>query len=141
MNIFNPNNLRNKQRFPVAVAAGVITAILCAIVIGLITSGTGWYYSLLYIAAGYAIGYAIKYFGRGVDKKFSILSVACFILCVFLGDFVAFTHQLSVFSLNYLPYSIESTFRSLFQLDVMGMIHLIMIVYAGYISYYMAKIV
>lgn len=140
MNIFNPNNLRNKQRFPVAIVAGVTTSVLCAFLIGSIVAGIGWYYSLLYVAAGYVIGNAIKFLGRGIDLKFSILSAVCLVLCVFLSDFFALSQQLSTFSFQYLGYSFEMTLRGFIGLSPQGLIRLLMIVYAGYLAYYEAKI-
>lgn len=141
MNVFNPNNLRNKQRFPVAIAVGLVTSIVCAYIIGAIVTGTGWYLSILYLGAGWAIGSAIRYCGRGVDIKFSILSVVCFVICVFLADFFSLTNGLGVFDLSFLSYSIENTLSSLTNFANMGVIRTLMIAYAGYISYYTAKII
>ncbi|MDQ0359494.1 hypothetical protein [Breznakia pachnodae] len=141
MNVFNPNNLRNKQRFPVAIAVGLVTSIVCAYIIGAIVTGTGWYLSILYLGAGWAIGSAIRYCGRGVDIKFSILSVVCFVICVFLADFFSWMNAFGFFSLSYLSFSIQDTLRSLTDFANMGVIRTLMIAYAGYISYYTAKII
>lgn len=141
MNVFNPNNLRNKQRFPVAIASGVVSAIVCAYVIGAIVTGTGWYLSIIYIGAGWAIGSAIRYCGRGVDIKFSILSVVCFVICVFLADFFSWMNVFRQFSLSYLLFSIQDTLSSFTDFANMGIIRTLMIAYAGYISYYTAKII
>jgi len=141
MNVFNPNNLKNKQRFPVAIIVGIITSILCAYLIGAIITGIGWYFSLLYIGAGWLIGSAIRYFGRGVDIKFSIVSVVCFVICVFLADFFTLTNSFGIFDLSFLSFSIQSTLSSLTNFANMGIIRIIMIAYGGYMAYYEAKII
>lgn len=62
MKIYNPTNLKNKQRFYVAIIVGIVSAILAAIAVALIVQGTGWMFSLVYIAAAYGIAFGIKYF-------------------------------------------------------------------------------
>lgn len=141
MQVFNPNNLRNKQRFPVAIVVGILSSIICAAIIGMITVIAGWYISLIYLAAAFGIGSAIKYVGRGVDIKFSILSVLCFVLCVFLSDFFMVVNSLSLFSIDILWYSIQGTLHSFSDVSIQGLIRVVIIVYAGYLSYYFAKII
>ena len=141
MNVFNPNNLRNKQRFPIAIAVGLASSIVCAYIVGIITVETGWYFSLVYLAAGWIIGSTIRYCGRGVDIKFSVLSVVCFVICVFLADFFSTMRAFGMFDLSYLWYSIETTLRELVDFANMGVIRILMIGYAGYIAYYTAKII
>ncbi|OCN05109.1 hypothetical protein A4S06_01630 [Erysipelotrichaceae bacterium MTC7] len=141
MNLFNPNNLRSKQRFPVAMLFGILGAIACAVLVAAFYQVFhGWYYSLIYIAAALAIGNIIKYFGRGIDNRFSILAVLCFVLCLFLAEYFSLCFSLHMFSLSLLPVSLKMYFGSLFVADPYNIIRILIMCYAGYIAYYTARI-
>ncbi|TDW16116.1 hypothetical protein EDD63_12820 [Breznakia blatticola] len=142
MNVFNTDNLRNKQRFPVAMIYGIICSIICAILIAAFYQVFhGWYYSLIYVGAALAIGNVIKYMGRGIDIKFSILAVLCFILCLGLAEFFRYAFMLQTISFQLFTYSLTEFFGNLFTADPYNIVRIIIIAYSGYVAYYTAKIV
>ncbi|MFV0381284.1 MAG: hypothetical protein ACK5KR_03490 [Breznakia sp.] len=146
MNVFNTSNLRNKQRFPVAICTGLLAALVCGTMIGWIerflSFNSTLIFSLMYIGAGYAIGEAIKRIGRGIDRKFQILAVTCVILTIFVADIVQFSMVFG-FSFDLLVGSIEYTVSSysLTNTGFYGVFELLIVVYGCYIAFFQARIV
>lgn len=140
MKLFNPNYLRNKQRFPAAIIAGILSALGCAILYYFITLVLGVQISLLYIAAGYGIAYAIKTFGRGIDNKFSILAIICTLLFVLLAHILV-TASMFGFQLSLIAFYLQSFFVQFNNFDVHTIMEIMCIAYSCYIAYYYSKII
>lgn len=82
----------------------------------------------------------LSIFGKGVERKFSILAVACFILMIYLSNYFMFAFATSLFSFDLLVLSIQATTRGLFELSIDNMIRLVIFAYSGYLAYYEARI-
>jgi hypothetical protein len=84
---------RRRQNFPLALAGAVLGIIVGAAGFSLV-SGTIWRaYIFLIIAVGFVIGWIIRLFGRGVDRRFGFLGAVTAILGVVASTgFDAWTH-------------------------------------------------
>ena len=106
MKIFNKAALTRKQRFSRAVLVGCGCALLAIGIILLLGLQFSLYLSLLYMAVGFGIGYAIQYFGKGVQIQFSLLAagltIAVMLVCdwVLLGGPVNIISALTEYGLN-----------------------------------------
>jgi len=86
LKVFNTRALSSKQRFVKAIIVGSLTALVLALVYGLILR----FIPIVYIGIGWAIGMAIQKYGRGVQPKFSYLAAGLMVFCIILGDLLAF---------------------------------------------------
>jgi hypothetical protein len=77
--------LRARQNIPLAVAAGLVAAIIGAGLWAAVVYFTGMELGLIAIAVGALVGYAIREAGQGVDKAFGILGGLCAALGWALG--------------------------------------------------------
>lgn len=91
MQIYNSNLLDHGKRFYLAIAAGLLSALVLGIVYGLISSVLRVQASIIFIGCGWCIGEVIRRTGRGVGTKFSILGALCTLLCILIGDVTAMT--------------------------------------------------
>ena len=86
LKVFNTPALTRRQRFGRALAAGSAAALAGVGLLVLIMEVFGFHTSLLYIAIGFGIGYAIQYFGRGVQLQFSLLAAGLTAAVMLVGD-------------------------------------------------------
>lgn len=140
MKVYNTKFLRGNQRLVVAIIAGVLSALACALGYAVFTSLLPIRTSLLYIAMAYAISYCVKTYGRGVDEKYCIIGAACTLLSIILGGmFVVFMHV--GLHLSIIPAAFMMTLASIFDFSVYGIIELVCIAYSLYLAYYNSRIV
>lgn len=139
MKVYNTNLLNNKQRFPIAIIAGIICAIICAFLYALIETMLSWHIPLLYIAMAYTISSAVKKYGRGVQAKYSAIGVGCFILSVVLGYLFYYTMMFG-FSLELLPFYFKLMVRTIATVDLYGIIEMLCFAYSVYLAYYNSRI-
>jgi uncharacterized membrane protein len=78
-------HLRSQQRFGLAVAAGLGSALVGAILWAVIVYITEYQLGLVAIAVGALVGISVREAGQGVDMKFGILGAACAALGWLLG--------------------------------------------------------
>jgi hypothetical protein len=69
--------LRSRQNFPLAIAAGLAAAIVGAVIWAAVVAITHYEIGLIAVALGAAVGIAIRATGNGVDQKFGVLGGAC----------------------------------------------------------------
>ncbi|KAF0223109.1 MAG: hypothetical protein FD133_1653 [Erysipelotrichaceae bacterium] len=86
LKVFNTHALSSNQRFSRAILVGSVTALVLALVYGLILRSI----PIVYIGIGWVIGMAIQKYGRGVQPKFSYLAAGLMVVCIILGDLLAF---------------------------------------------------
>lgn len=79
--------LRMEQNFPMAIAAGVGTGIVGAILWGLITVATNYQIGYMAIAIGAGVGFSMRILGKGIDPIFGISGGAIAVLSCFIGNF------------------------------------------------------
>ncbi|MFB6341012.1 toxin-antitoxin system YwqK family antitoxin [Saccharicrinis sp. FJH62] len=106
-------SLKYYQDFNFAVAGGLMTMLVSAVVWAVISVVTKMQIGFMAIGVGYLVGNAVRYFGSGVDKKFGILGAVLSMLgCVFGNlfaqvGFIAQEQALGYFeTLNYLNFSL-----------------------------------
>ena len=88
LKIYNTNAITRKQRFQNAVVSGAVAAVICMAVYIVLTSvfSIGFSMSILFVPAGYFIGWVIQRYGRGVQIQFSVLAVALTVLVIIVCD-------------------------------------------------------
>lgn len=75
--------LRSEQSVALAIVAGVLASILGAVLWAVITYLTSRQFGLVAIGIGVLVGFAVKYFGNGLDMKFGLIGAFfAFVGCV-----------------------------------------------------------
>ncbi len=88
--IYNTKAITRQQRFKNAIVVGAAAFALFLIVWFVILNVFHVYFPLLYVAFGLGMGYAIQYFGKGVQIQFSILAAGLTLLLLLVCDLMAF---------------------------------------------------
>jgi hypothetical protein len=78
--------LRDAQKFNLAVGAGIGAALLGAILWAVVTVVTKMELGLVAVAVGYLVGRAVRAAGHGIDPKFGYLGAVCALLGCVLGN-------------------------------------------------------
>ncbi len=79
--------LRAEQNYPIALIASIIAGIIGAIIWAIITVATEYQIGYMAIAIGAAVGYTMRYFGKGIDQIFGITGAIVAVLSCALGNF------------------------------------------------------
>lgn len=90
MKIYNTRALTRQQRFQNALLIGGVAAIGLGVVLGYVLRVVPIVFDLFYLALGYGVGYAIRTYGRGVQKRFSYLGAFYTLLALFIAECVRF---------------------------------------------------
>jgi len=94
--IFNSNGLGQKERFWRALIIGSCASLVLLVIyliIIKIMDTLGWEFAIAYMAVGYAIGWVIQKYGRGVKVSFSIMAAVFCVLIIFFGDLLSLPWQ------------------------------------------------
>lgn len=86
--VFNKHALKRNERFIKGAIAGTIASLGLAIAYGIFSSLIRIEFSIIFVAIGYGIGYAIRYYGHGVQLKFSILGAVLAVISFILADLI-----------------------------------------------------
>lgn len=140
MKVYNTKNLNNKQRFPIAIAVGLVSAIVCGFLFAIIETILPLHFPLLYAAMAYGVSYAVKTFGRGVQPKFTAVGIVSVILSILFGYVFVFIMSIG-FNFELLPLFLQTVLVSMLTLDFHGIIELMCIAYSIYIAYYNSRII
>lgn len=140
MKVYNTKNLNNKQRFPIAIAVGLVSAIVCGFLFAIIETILPLHFPLLYAAMAYGVSYAVKTFGRGVQPKFTVVGIVSVILSILFGYVFVFIMSIG-FNFELLPLYLQTVLVSMLTLDFHGIIELMCIAYSIYIAYYNSRII
>ncbi|NBK97967.1 MAG: hypothetical protein EOM50_08105 [Erysipelotrichia bacterium] len=141
MKVYNTKHLNNKQRFPIAIIAGLISAILCGLLFAIIEIILPLHIPLLYAAMAYGVSYAVKTYGRGVQTKFTVVGIVASILSIVFGYAFIYFISMGGETILSLPTYLEMVFASMLRLNVHGIIELLCVAYAIYIAYYNSRII
>jgi len=79
--------LRTEQNLGLAIAAGLGSSIVGAILWAIITVATGYQLGLMAIAVGFIVGYCVRYLGKGLDQPFGIIGAIFALLGCFMGNY------------------------------------------------------
>lgn len=136
MEVFNTRRLTQRQRFGLAVAVGIIAAIVLGILSGKISlwigQSTGLGFAIINIGAGYLLGMTIQKIGRGVQTKFSILGGVLGVFMVLISEVIALGFP--IYAL-FMPEVYRSTLNILLGGGVNSIITLIYNAIAVYTAY------
>lgn len=83
------NALRSEQNLPLAIAAGIISALLGAAAWAAITVLTGYQIGFMAIGVGVVVGLAVRAMGKGIDKPFGLVGAGFSVLGCALGNLLA----------------------------------------------------
>jgi hypothetical protein len=82
-------HLRKDQNLGMAVVAGAGASLVGAVLWAVVTVMTGWQIGFMAIGVGILVGFAVRFFGKGVDIPFGIVGAVFSLLgCVF-GNFLS----------------------------------------------------
>ena len=81
--------LRLEQNLIAGLAAGLAAGIIGAVLWGVITVVTEYQIGYMAIAVGAGVGFAIRYFGKGLDPIFGICGAVIAILSCLLGNYLS----------------------------------------------------
>lgn len=87
--VYNKRAVTRQQRFQNALVFGIAATIVITLAYGLLSYLLHVELSVVYLAAGYAIGYVIQKYGRGVQAQFSILAAVLAGCCFIFGDMIS----------------------------------------------------
>lgn len=79
-------NLRAEQNLPLGILACVVSALLGGMVWALITVATKFQIGYMAVAVGFLVGFANRYFGKGIDKIHGIIGAVFALLGCILGN-------------------------------------------------------
>ncbi len=85
---------RSSQNLPLAIAAGVVAALLGAVVWAVVTVTTEYQIGFMAIGVGILVGFAVR-LGRGVDQIFAITGAVLALLGCVLGNLFSLVGFLS----------------------------------------------
>ncbi|MGK7390715.1 MAG: toxin-antitoxin system YwqK family antitoxin [Candidatus Cyclobacteriaceae bacterium M2_1C_046] len=80
------SRLRESQDYLYAILGGMATALICAFLWAAITVATNYQIGFMAIGVGLAVGFAVRYFGAGVDKPFGVIGAISALIGCFLGN-------------------------------------------------------
>ena len=81
--------LRMEQNLPMAFIAGLAIMAVCALAWAMITMATGYQIGYMAVGVGLAVGFGIRYTGKGMDKIFGILGGMLALGGCMLGNFLS----------------------------------------------------
>lgn len=140
MQVFNTKNMKSNQRFVISILMGILSAIGLAIIYAWFKHAANISFSLIYVGIAYLIAQVIKYFGHGIDMKFSILGGACFLLSVFLTDIFMYFMDFQMINMALVPYCIVYTLKSMLRFTPGAIIKLVCVIYGVYLAFYESRI-
>jgi antitoxin component YwqK of YwqJK toxin-antitoxin module len=80
------DNIRKHQDFSFALIGGSLTALLCAVLWAVITIAMERQIGFMAIGLGFIVGYAVQFFGAGIDPKFGYLGAGLSLLGCVIGN-------------------------------------------------------
>ena len=90
LKVFNKAALTRKQRFSRALLVGCVVMAVLTAIMALIILHYGIYIEIALVGIGFCIGYAIQYYGKGVQIQFSILAAVLTVASILICDFCAY---------------------------------------------------
>lgn len=81
--------LKSHQDFYYAVVGGLLATLVSAVIWAAITVGTQTQIGYMAIGVGLLVGYSVRFFGAGIDKKFGYLAAGLSLLGCILGNLLS----------------------------------------------------
>jgi hypothetical protein len=80
---------RADQSLPLAILAGVVAALIGAVLWGFVSDATGYQIGWMAVGVGFLVGYAVQFLGKGIDPPFRYVGAICSLAGCVLGNFFA----------------------------------------------------
>lgn len=81
-------SIKKNQNLTMGALAGIVASLIGAAIWAAVTLITEYQIGFMAIGIGFLVGYAIRYFGKGIDSIFSIMGAAFSLLGCVLGNFI-----------------------------------------------------
>lgn len=139
--VYNKRAITRQERFRNALVYGIGATLLITLAYGFISNILRIEFSVVYLAAGYGIGYVIQKYGRGVQIQFSILAAVLACFCFIVGDMI------SIFGFNILfnpalwPMALQIIFSVFLSTNINSLLSLAFRIGGVIIAYKNARIV
>jgi hypothetical protein len=88
--------LKSEQRLGFGLLAGAAAAVLCAFVWGGITAATRVQIGWMAVGVGFAVGFAVRTFGKGIDRYFGLVGAGMALVGCLLGNLLAAVMMFSI---------------------------------------------
>lgn len=79
--------LKAEQNMPMGILAALLGAVLGAVLWALVTVATGFQIGYMAVGVGFLVGYAMRYFGKGIDPVYGYIGGALALFGCLLGNF------------------------------------------------------
>jgi len=135
--VYNKRAVTRQQRFQNALVSGTIATIAITLAYGLLSYFLHIEISIVYLAAGYAIGTVIRRFGRGVQIQFSILAAVLTCICFIVGDMIA----LFGFNIGLWPLAFQFVLSNLLSMNMSSILSLLFRVGGVFLAYQSARVI
>jgi hypothetical protein len=80
---------RAEQSMPLALAGGVVAALIGAALWAVVANITGYKIGLMAVAVGFLVGFAVQYLGKGIERPYQYLGALCALFGCLLGNYFA----------------------------------------------------
>lgn len=100
LKVYNKTALTRQERMKNALLFGILAAAVCVGIQMLLIHVFTVYFDVIYVGFGLGIGYAIQYFGHGVQKRFSVLAVILTLIAILICDLSAYPASSLVYLLT-----------------------------------------
>jgi len=80
---------RAEQSMPLAILAGVVSALVGAVLWGVVSDSTGFQIGWMAVGVGFIVGYSVRYLGKGMDPPFRYVGAICALAGCVLGNYFA----------------------------------------------------
>jgi hypothetical protein len=80
---------RAEQSIPLAILAGVVAALVGAVLWGVVSDSTGYQIGFMAVGVGFLVGYSVQFLGKGIDPPFRYVGAICSLAGCVLGNFFA----------------------------------------------------
>jgi len=78
-----------EQSMPLALAAGVVAALVGAAIWAIVTDMTGYQIGWMAVGVGFLVGYAVRFLGKGIERPYQYVGAICALLGCLLGNYFA----------------------------------------------------
>jgi len=106
LKVYNKTALTRHERFTKALLFGGAAALAAIAIDAILLKVFNVFFPVIYIGFGYGIGYAIQYFGHGVQIRFSILAAVLTAVTMLTCDLIAYPPNVLLSELT--AYGIDS---------------------------------
>jgi len=80
------NAIFNAQNLPMAILAGVVAALIGAILWAVISAATNYQIGFMAIGVGLLVGVAVLHFGKGITPLYGVVGAVCALFGCLLGN-------------------------------------------------------